>query len=171
MSYLSLAIFSLAIVAVDQFSKFMVMSSMDEGQTITAIRGVLELTYVRNDGMAWSMLAGSRWLFVVLTLVFFGLIGVMIWKKFFSAKFELICLAAIVGGGIGNLIDRIVFGSVTDMLRVPLFDNRIIGTFPVFNIADSFVTCGCAALIIYLIFFDRKKQQQALEDAHEAENE
>lgn len=167
MSYLSLAIFSFAIVALDQFSKFMVVSFMNEGEAVTVIRGVLELHYVKNTGMAWSLLSGSRWLFVILTFVFFAMIGVMIRKKVFDKKFELFCLAAIIGGGLGNLIDRVVFGAVTDMIRVPLFDNRIIGAFPVFNVADCFVTCGCAALIIYLIFFDRKKPEQAIEEAHD----
>lgn len=166
MSYLFLAIISLLIVAADQFSKYLVVSAMNEGETATVLRGVLELHYVRNSGMAWSMLSDSRWLLVILSLVFFAALGVMVWKKIFTEKFELICLAAIVGGGAGNLIDRIFFGSVTDMLRVPLFDNKIIGTFPVFNVADCFVTVGCAALIVYLIFFDRKKKPLS-EDDHE----
>lgn len=165
MSYLTLVILAMGIAAVDQLSKCLVIGRLAEGQTVTVLRGVLELTYVKNTGMAWSLLSGSRWLFIVLTVVFFAVLGVMVWKKVFSKKFELLCLAAIVGGGLGNLIDRIVFGEVTDMLRVPLFDYLVPGEFPIFNVADCFVTCGCVALCVYLIFFDRKKKK---EDSHEA---
>lgn len=166
MSYMWLIIISFVIAAADQLSKFLVSLNMVEGQSVTVIRGVFELYYVKNTGMAWSLLSGSRWIFVGLTLVFFALIGILVYKKVFTKKFELICLAAIVGGGLGNLIDRIAFGEVTDMLRVRLFDYIVPGNFPVFNVADCFVTCGCAALIVYLIFFDRKKPQKAIEESH-----
>ena len=64
-------------------------------------------------------------------------------------------MAAIAGGGIGNMIDRLVSGSVTDMIKFDFVE------FPVFNVADCFITVGCIALLIYILFFDRGKKHEA----------
>ena len=105
--------------------------------------------------------AGSRrqtWLFVLVTAAFFAIVGVLIWKKVLQKKFELVCLAMIAGGALGNLIDRVVSGAVTDMIRLEFVN------FPVFNVADCFVTTGCALLIVYVLFFDRPKKTPPEQD-------
>ena len=72
-------------------------------------------------------------------------------EKVLQKKFELVCLAMIAGGALGNLIDRVVSGAVTDMIRLEFVN------FPVFNVADCFVTTGCALLIVYVLFSTGRK--------------
>lgn len=156
MLYAGLVLFSALIVVADQLSKYFVTQYMVLGQTLPTIDGVLELHYVRNSGMAWSLLSGgeARWLFVGLTIVLLIFMVVIVWKKIFTNKFELFCLAAIMGGAIGNFIDRLLTGEVVDMLQFAFID------FPVFNVADCFITCGSILLAVYLVFFDRAPKQK-----------
>ena len=98
------------------------------------------------------MLEGKTWLFTLVMLVFLVTVVALVWKKVLTKPFELWCVAAIVGGGIGNLIDRLVRGSVTDMIGFSFWK-----AFPIFNVADCFITVGCAALLLYVLFFDRSK--------------
>ncbi|MDR0890482.1 MAG: signal peptidase II [Oscillospiraceae bacterium] len=155
MLYASLAAFVAAIVGLDQWTKWLTVRAIETtsgAAVIPAIPGVFHITHVKNTGAAWSMLEGQRWLFIAVSLLFFAAVGFMIWKKYLTKKFELWCLAAIVGGAIGNLIDRIATGAVTDMICLDFI------SFPVFNVADCFVTCGCVLLFVYILFFDRKKE-------------
>lgn len=150
MTYALMSLFAAFIVAADQISKYFVSHSMALHESRALIPGVAELYYVRNSGMAWSLLSGARWFFVVITIALLALLIVAIWKKMFPQKFELFCLAAIMGGAIGNLIDRLLYGEVIDMINVTFID------FPVFNVADCFVTCGAILLVVYMLIFDRK---------------
>ena len=99
------------------------------------------------------MLGGQMWLFLLVMVVFLALLVIAIRKKWLTKKFELLCLAAIAGGGIGNMIDRLRFGRVTDMIKLDFVE------FPVFNVADCFITTGCVLLLIYILFFDRQKKK------------
>ena len=146
-----LALFMAAIVAVDQITKVLVRAYIPFGTGVQLIPGVVQLTYVRNTGAAFSMLRGARWFFLVLVAVFFIGVAVLIRRKVIAKPAELWCLAAIGGGALGNAVDRALTGEVTDMIE-PLFVN-----FAVFNLADCFITCGAAALIVYVLFFDREK--------------
>ena len=150
--WLPLALFMALIVALDQLTKTLVRANIPFGTGVRLIPGVVQLTYVRNTGAAFSMLSGARWLFLVLVVVFFVVIGVLIRKKLLSKPAELWALAAIGGGAIGNAIDRAVSGEVTDMIE-PLFME-----FAVFNVADIFITCGAIFLVVYMLFFDREKR-------------
>ena len=93
------------------------------------------------------------WLFLLVMVVFLALLVIAVWKKWLTKKIELLCLAAIAGGGIGNMIDRLRFGRVTDMIKLDFVE------FPVFNVADCFITTGCVLLLIYILFFDRQKKK------------
>ncbi len=149
---LLLALFMAVIVAADQITKALVRARIPYGTGVRVIPGVVQFTYVRNTGAAFSMLRGGRWLFLVLVAVFFVVVAVLIYKKILSKPVELWALAAIGGGAIGNAIDRAVSGEVTDMIE-PLFME-----FAVFNVADIFITCGAILLVVYLLFFDREKR-------------
>ena len=148
-----LALFMAAIVALDQWTKALVRSEIPYGTGVPLIPGVVQLTYVRNTGAAFSMLRGGRWLFLGLLAVFFVVVAVLIRKKVVKKPAEFWCLAAISGGAVGNAVDRALTGEVTDMIE-PLFVD-----FAVFNVADIFITCGAVALAVFILFFDREKKE------------
>ena len=151
--WLPLALFMAAIAAADQWTKALVRAEIPYGTSVSLIPGVVQLTYVRNTGAAFSMLRGARWFFLGLLVVFFVVVAVLIKKRLIKKPAELWCLAAISGGAIGNAIDRALTGEVTDMIE-PLFVK-----FAVFNVADCFITCGAIALAVFILFFDRNKKE------------
>ena len=141
MLYLLRAMFTAAIVAVDQLTKYLAAANL-VGKTVTLITGWLQLHYITYDGMALSLLRGARWLFVVMTAVYLAVVIYVLVKKWFKKTPELWCIAAITGGAIGNFIDRISTGLVIDMICIPWFST--------FNVADLFITFG--ALVIHIPF-------------------
>ena len=147
MLYVFLTLFAAAIVAVDQWTKALAAAQLTDVVDVL-IPGWLELRYVTNDGMALSMLSGARWLFVVVGVLFVALVVWAVAKKHITKKPELWCIAAIVGGAIGNLIDRVATGKVIDMICVPWFST--------FNVADIFITVPAVLLILYILIFDRE---------------
>ena len=153
MSFFLYSLFVLAIVAADQITKYLVVANIPLYGDVPFLPGVLGLTYVQNTGAAFSAFQGMQWLFAVIFLLFTGAI---LWEYFKKpmgfSTFERWCIAAIYGGGLGNMIDRLRLGYVVDMLETQFME------FPVFNVADCFITLGCAALLIYILFFDRRKE-------------
>ena len=145
MFYVLLTAFAAAIAIADQLTKALAQQYLT-GTTITLRPGWLQLHYITNDGMALSLFRGGRWMFVVLTAVYLALVVYAVAKKLIHKRFELWCLAAITGGAIGNLIDRILRGFVVDV-----FDFCLIH-FPVFNVADIFVVCGGFLFAFYILF-------------------
>lgn len=156
MFYVLLAVIAAAIVGLDQWTKALTLAADRAGSLPSeSILGIFHITHTENDGAIWGILGGQTWLFILIMVLFLAVLGVMIWRKWLTKKFEWICLAAIAGGGIGNMIDRLVSGTVTDMIKFDFVE------FPVFNVADCFITVGCAALLIYILFFDREKKHEA----------
>lgn len=150
MMYVWMALFAAGIVAVDQLTKYLTVANIDLFQRVGAWDGVFHLTYVRNTGAAFSSFEGAQWLFLLIFLVFTGaIIYDMVKKAMPFTNFERWCVAAIYGGGLANMIDRLRLGCVVDMIEVEFI------RFPVFNVADCFITCGCVALLVHLIFFNR----------------
>ena len=163
MFYAALVLFTAAIVAVDQLTKYLAAANL-AGRTITLIPGWLQLHYITNDGMALSLLRGARWLFVVMTVVYLAIVILVVAKKWLKKKPELWCVAAITGGAIGNLIDRISSGLVVDMICIPWFST--------FNVADLFITFGALILVIYIFVKDKelladKPKAQPEENRHD----
>lgn len=133
-------------VAIDQVLKIWVSSTFPLYTTKVLIPKVLEFAYLHNDGAAMGMLAGSRWYLIGFTaILLIACIGYLIFGKQKSIILQL-ALALIVGGGIGNLIDRIYLGYVIDFVRFPIswFSYS-------FNIADCAVCIGCGFLILDLL--------------------
>ena len=150
MQFILLALFSLGIVAVDQLTKYLTVSNIPLYGEQAFIPGFMKFTYVQNTGAAFSALEGMQWLFVAIFLV----LTVLVILEYFKFRlpfttFERWLIAAVYGGGLGNMIDRIRLGYVVDMLRTEFID------FPVFNVADCFITCGCIALMIHIVFFNK----------------
>lgn len=150
MQLLLYGLVALLIAAVDQISKYFTVTYIQLYEQVELLPGFIGLTYVRNTGAAYSSFEGMRWFFVLVFLLFSVAIAVNFVKKYMPfTKFETWCIVAIYGGGLGNVIDRIWRGYVVDMIRTEFID------FPIFNVADCFITCGCIALIISLIFFNK----------------
>ena len=151
MQALFMALFAAGIVAADQITKALVLAHIPLHSDVTVLSGVVGLTYVRNFGAAFSSFQGMQWLFALIFIVF---TLAVIWEYRKKAMpftgFERWCIAAIYGGGLGNMIDRIRFGYVVDMIETQFME------FPVFNVADCFITCGCIALIAHLILCNKE---------------
>ena len=151
MQYLLMALFAAGIVGLDQFTKYLTVANIPLHTEIPAIPGLFHLTYVQNTGAAFSSFEGQIWLFVIVFAVFTGAI---LWE--FSGKrwpftvLERWLIVAIYGGGRGNMIDRIRLGFVVDMIEVDFM------RFPVFNVADCFITCGCVLLIAHLALCNKE---------------
>lgn len=149
---IALLVFMAAIVGLDQLTKYLTVRGIPMGEQVPLIPGVIHLTYVRNTGAAFSLFSGMRWLFLLLVVVFFAATALLIRRGVVTRTAELWSLAAIGGGALGNAIDRLLYGSVIDMIEPEFID------FAVFNVADSFITCGAVVLVIFLLFFERKKK-------------
>ena len=135
----------LGVVALDQISKLLVLQFLYNDQ-VTLIPGVLNFKYVENDGMAFGLLSDHRWVFMVFSVIGIGLLSFYLFR-YVKAPLGRIGLALIIGGGIGNMIDRVAYGFVVDFIDFCAFDFWIW----VFNIADSAVCIGAALFIIQLI--------------------
>ena len=143
----------LLIIAFDQITKYLATAQLKGGKTVQFIPDVVQFRYAENTGMAFSLLSGARWIFIVLTVAV--CVGVL-WYMFSDRCKNLWLywsLGVVVSGGLGNLIDRVRFGYVVDFIE-PTFMN-----FAVFNIADSAVTLGAASMIIYLVLDLFKKDE------------
>ena len=144
-------VLTLILVAADQIVKYLVLQNIALGEHIPFIPYILDLTYVQNTGAAFSSFEGQQWLFALIFLLFTAAIVYDLVKKYMPfSRFERWCVAAIYAGGLGNMIDRVRLGYVVDMIAVEFID------FPVFNVADSFITCGCVALVVSLVLFNKE---------------
>jgi signal peptidase II len=141
--YLLLA---LVIAGADQLIKHFVLENLVDAGRVTAIPHILDLIYVENRGVAFGMFSNMRWLFVVITSIVIIAFIVMLFKGGYKSKLFSISCALIVGGGIGNLIDRLAYGFVVDYLQLSFFS-------PVCNFADYCITVGTVLLVIYLLFY------------------
>jgi len=151
MQYIWMALFAAGIVAADQITKYLTVANIPLQGQVAAIPGLFHFTYVQNTGAAFSSFSGMQWLFAVIFVVFAAFI---IWefpkKRWPLTMLERWCIAGIFAGGLGNMIDRMRFGYVIDMIEVEFM------RFAVFNVADCFITCGCILLMFHLVFFNKK---------------
>lgn len=134
------------LVIIDQVLKLLTVNYLKPVGTVTVINGIFNLTYVENTGMAFGLLSNQRWIFISLTaLVMIVLIAAM-FKLKNQGRLFYISVALLVGGGIGNLIDRIAYGYVIDYISLSFFP-------PVCNFADYCVTAGVIIFLIHLFFY------------------
>ncbi len=151
MQFLFYTLFAAFGVVLDQVTKYLTVANIPLGESVSFLPGILQLTYVRNDGAAFSSFQGRQGLFFLIFVVFTGIVLYEYFKKPMDfTRFERWCIAAIYAGGLGNMIDRLRQGFVVDMLETVFME------FPVFNVADCFITCGCALLMVHLAFFNKK---------------
>ena len=150
MRILWLTLFSAGVVALDQYTKYLTVAHIAQYADVPFIPGCLGFTFVKNTGAAFSSFEGQQWLFALIFAVFTVAI---LWEYFKKpmpfTTLERFCIAAIYGGGLGNMIDRVRLGYVVDMIETKFMD------FPVFNVADCFICCGCVLLLISLMFWNK----------------
>ncbi len=151
----------LAVVGLDQWTKVLALEQLRPIQTLPIVQDVLHLTYVENRGAAFGMLAEHRWVFMVFSILAILAILVWLWKEKPKSIWLRCAASFIVGGGIGNMIDRIARGFVVDFIDVRCID------FYVFNVADSFVCIGCAMFFVWVLrteILEKKKKNATSPD-------
>lgn len=142
-----------ALIALDQISKILAHNAFASGDDKVIIKKILEFTYLENKGAAWGMFAGKQFFFIALTvLLIFSVIFLLIklpeGKRYTPAR---IISWVLLAGAVGNMIDRIAFGYVRDFINCVFID------FPVFNVADIYVSLSMVALVIFILFFYKDK--------------
>lgn len=160
------AIVAMLAVIVDQWVKYWIAGHIPfETGIIRLVPGVLSLVNIHNDGAAFSFLSGggARIWFILICGVFTLLVIIALATNMISGKVGRWSAVMVAAGGIGNCIDRILYGYVQDMFKVELFN------FAVFNVADIFITLFCIIFILYVIFGTRGSDDEDEEDEEEEE--
>lgn len=150
-----------AIVIGDQIAKYFTVANLPVGGSVTFIPGFMDFTHVQNTGAAFSMFSNATWLLALLSAVMAAVVIFLLfkYKKQANSKLFNIAMTFIAGGAIGNLIDRIVQGYVTDMMQFSFVN------FAVFNVADCFVTFGAVMLGVWVLWFwDKHKKTETKDD-------
>ena len=145
-------IVALLAILVDQLSKILVESKMELGQSVSVIGDFFRLTLIKNAGGAFGIFLGGGWLYLLASAVAVVLIFFYLRRLSEQQLLPRLSLAMILGGALGNLIDRVRCGVVTDFLDFGVGDLR----WPVFNMADAFVTVG--VLLFLFSMFPRKRE-------------
>jgi len=163
------AAIAFGVIVLDQVSKLLILEFLYNDQLVL-IEGVLNFTYVENRGMAFGLLSDHRWVFMLFSVIGIALVGVYLWF-FVKGTPGRVGLALVIGGGIGNMIDRIAYGFVVDFIDFCAFDFWKW----VFNIADSAVCVGAGLFILYMILDTvreyKKQKAEKAEKAKETEKE
>lgn len=127
------------------------------GDSVPVIDGVLHMTYIENPGMSFGLLTEHRWIFMTVSAV--AILAILVYLFTLKGKPKLLCtaLALVVGGGIGNMFDRVLLGYVVDFIDVRLFGS--LWTW-VFNVADAAVCVGAGLLVLYCLVSYRKEKKE-----------
>lgn len=144
-----------ALVVLDQLVKFLVRSNLDLGEGVPFLPHILQLTYYQNTGAAFSIFEEHTWILTLISAAASVLLIVLLVKKIFPHPFGMVSLALVLAGAVGNLVDRLFLGYVTDMFQT-LFMN-----FPIFNVADMCIVCGGIAFCVYFLLFQDKEEKKA----------
>lgn len=149
---------SLALVGLDQLVKWWVRGNISLGEAIPFLPHVMDLTYTRNTGAAFSSFSGMTGLLTLVSLAVSLAVAVLLWKSYFPGPWGKLSLSLILAGAVGNLIDRAFLGFVTDMFETTFIN------FAVFNVADICVVAGGFLMVFYVLFLwdkDREKRHDA----------
>lgn len=137
-----------ALVALDQYTKYLAVIHLKDNKPFIIINGILELNYLENTGAAFGVLENQKAFFIFVAVVVLSVIGYVLLKTPDHKKYGIlhISLSLIAAGAIGNMIDRIRLNYVVDFIYFSLIN------FPIFNVADMYVTVSTAVLMILLLF-------------------
>lgn len=155
---------ALIVFLVDQGTKYWIATGMTIGEQIPVIGNFFLITSHRNRGAAFGILQDQRWFFIVVTtVVVLGIIWYLLKIKNQPNKMLPVALSLVLGGAIGNFLDRAVSGEVVDFLMF----NFGSYTFPIFNVADSCIVIGVALIILDSLLELRREKQAATSQEHE----
>ncbi len=151
------AVLTALLVLLDQATKLAAVSALKDGGPYVLIPGVFQLQYLENRGAAFGLLQNARIFFLAVTLialaaVIYVLVRLPLKRKYIVLRFLMVLIAA---GAVGNMIDRVFLGYVRDFLYFSLID------FPIFNVADIYVTCATILLILLLLFYYKEEDDFA----------
>ncbi len=133
------------VLAVDQYTKYFIMTTFELGQGTDFIKGIIDIVYIHNKGGAWGILEGHTWGLLAMTVIIMLVCIALLFKWGANNKLIFWAMSLVLFGGVGNLIDRIFRdGNVVDFLHFEFWP-----TFPVFNVADCAIVIGVALLILY----------------------
>lgn len=157
--YRLLLIFSVVILLLDQWTKYMVLQKLALYQRVEVIQGFFNLTHVRNTGGAFGIFGGEKGglgsiFFVVVSLIAIGAIVFLFFKVKENEKTLAFSFSLILSGAVGNLIDRLRYGEVIDFLDVHLSTYH----WPAFNVADSAICVGIGLMALELLIRDSKRK-------------
>lgn len=156
-SYILAAITAVLVLVADQFSKVFVSNNFEMAKSYEFLPGIIDITYIHNDGAAWGMLGGYTWLLLSVTIVVMLACIALLLKWGLRDKITFWSAMLILSGGVGNMIDRIFRGgNVIDFLHFEFWP-----TFPVFNVADCAICVGAGLIILSLFksIIDEQKQK------------
>ena len=154
----------LGCVVLDQLTKYLAQIYLQPVGTMEFIPGVMELRFVLNDGAAFSSFSGARWFLILFTGGAIAALAVYLFWKKPESRLERAAIIMMIGGGLGNLIDRVRTGVVVDFFATTFMN------FAVFNVADCFVCIGAALLIIYVLIEEQRKSKKLHGKGSEAEH-
>lgn len=145
----SILVLVLVLAAFDQFTKALCLEHLKGEEPFVLLPGILELRYVENTGAAFGILKGRTWFFYILAPVVSALLIYAAMRLPDDRRYRplILDLSFIAAGAIGNLIDRVRFSYVVDFIYFRLID------FPVFNVADIYITCACVLLAFRMLFY------------------
>ncbi|MDM5213457.1 signal peptidase II [Peribacillus sp. NJ4] len=147
---------ALLVIALDQLTKWMIVKKMEYGESIEIIENLLYITSHRNRGAAWGILQGQMWFFYIITIaVIIGLVY-YIQKMAKDSRLLGVALALMLGGAIGNFIDRVARQEVVDFVHTYIFSY----SFPVFNVADAALSIGVSLLVIHMFLEEKNAKEK-----------
>ena len=139
-------IIAFIIIIIDQFTKYLTISSISLGEIIKVLPGILSFTYIQNTGAAWSILQGQMIFFYIVTIIVVCLLVNFLHNDAKGSPLLSTAIAFMIGGALGNFIDRLFHQFVIDMIRLEFI------SFPIFNVADMALTIGVTLMIIGVIY-------------------
>ena len=152
-------------VAADQAVKLFVTANLALYESAPLLPGLVELHYIQNTGGGFSILEGHTWLLTLVTALLMAGIALLLIRRTFRHPLAMWTLTLILGGGLGNLIDRVRLGYVVDMFSFQFI------SFPVFNVADILVVCGTICFAVYyLLLYDKAPKTDKKEADHGADS-
>jgi len=145
---------AIAIIILDQWTKWLVVSNMEIGESIPVIENFFYLTSHRNQGAAWGILQGQMWFFYIITIIVIGVVIYYMQQFAKESRLAGVALSLILGGAIGNFIDRVFRKEVVDFADTLIFTYD----FPIFNVADSALVIGVILVMLATLLDERKKK-------------